>query len=208
MADLPGEAHVRPFDVTDEERWKSTLASVIESFGSVDVLVNNAGLPYRRMLEDSPLDEWQKLMHVNAGGAFLGLKHGTQVIADSGGGAIVNISSAAALAGVAGMTSYSASKGAIRAMSRVASREYAEQGVRVNSVFPTSVATAMLEFDAADTGVSVPEFAEVAASLSPLDGLAEPEDVANAALFPASDESKFITGAELLIDGGASSSVG
>ncbi|MGG5258327.1 SDR family NAD(P)-dependent oxidoreductase [Phycicoccus avicenniae] len=195
-------------DVADEASWEAAIEAVEQEHGRVDVLVNNAGLPYRRPLADSPLSEWQALMAVNAGGTFLGLKHGTAAMARSGGGSVVNVSSAAALVGVAAMTTYSATKGAVRAMSRVAAMELAGQGIRVNSVYPTSVRTAMVVSDARDSGVGVEEFLEAAAALSPLDGIAEPEDVAAAVLFLAGDEARFVTGAELVVDGGATAGVG
>lgn len=194
-------------DVKDENSWVTVVSAVTAAHGRLDVLVNNAGLPYRRPLQESGLAQWQDLMTVNAGGTFLGLKHGARVMADAGG-SIVNVSSAAALVGVPAMTSYSAGKGAIRAMSRAVAMEYAAAGVRVNSVFPTSVRTAMVESDARDSGVTVEDFVRSAGALSPLGGIAEPHDVASAVLFLASDESRFITGAELVVDGGATAGVG
>ncbi|MBR7741856.1 glucose 1-dehydrogenase [Phycicoccus sp. BSK3Z-2] len=194
-------------DVSGETSWGTALDTVLQSHGRVDVLVNNAGLAYRRPLADSPLAEWRDLMAVNAGGTFLGLKHVTTAMARTGGGAIVNVASAAALIGVPGMTTYSAAKGAVRAMSRVAAMEFAADGVRVNSVYPTSVRTGMVVSDARDTGVSVEEFLDAAGALSPLGGIAEPEDVADAVLFLASDEARFVTGAELVVDGGATAGV-
>ncbi len=194
-------------DVSQEKDWEAALEGVRASHGHLDVLVNNAARPYRRMLDDSSWEEWQALMTVNAGGTFLGLKHGTRSIAAGGGGSIVNISSAAALVGVAGMTSYSAGKGAVRAMSRAAAQECAAAGVRINSIYPSSVHTRMLESDARDTGVSVPAFLAAAAAMSPLGRIAAPDDVADAALFLASDESRFVTGAELVIDGGATAGI-
>lgn len=205
--DLGNAQHLH-LDVTDEAAWERAIRAVTTEHGALDILINNAGLPYRRALPDSSFSDWQELMRVNAGGMFLGMKQGTRAIAAAGGGAIVNVSSAAALVGVPAMTSYSASKGAIRAMSRVAAVEFATAGVRVNSVFPTSVRTAMVESDARDSGISVPDFVAAAAALSPLGRIAEPEDVADAVLFLASEESRFITGAELVIDGGATASVG
>ena len=198
-----GRAHFHHLDVTDESGWRATLDAVRDAEGRLDILVNNAGLPYRRALAESSLEDWQHLTTVNAGGAFLGLKHGSRAIADSGGGAIVNVASAAALRGLAGMATYAAGKGAVRAMSRVAAVEYAAAAVRVNSVYPTSVRTAMVDSDARDSGVSVEDFVTAAAALSPLGRIAEPDDVADAVTFLASDESRFITGAELVIDGGA-----
>ncbi len=195
-------------DVSDESGWEAIIETVLGSHGRLDVLVNNAARPYRRLLPESTWEAWQALMAVNAGGTFLGMKHSVRALTESNSGAVVNISSAAALVGVTGMTSYSAGKGAIRAMSRTAAIELASAGIRVNSVYPTSVATAMVESDARDTGVSVPEFLDAAAALSPLPGMAETTDVANAALFLASDESRFVTGAELVVDGGATTGVG
>lgn len=198
-----GHAHVHRLDVTDEPGWQTALGALRDAHGRLDILVNNAGLPYRRALAESSLHDWQHLTNVNAGGAFLGLKHGSRAIADSGGGAIVNVASAAALLGLPGMTTYAAGKGAVRSMSRVAAMEYAAAEVRVNSVYPTSVRTAMVESDARDSGVSVEDFLKGAAALSPLGRVAEPADVADAVLFLASDEARFITGAELVVDGGA-----
>ncbi|MEU4532528.1 glucose 1-dehydrogenase [Micromonospora ureilytica] len=203
-----GDAYHLHLDVSDEAAWEQAIDAVMTEHGSLEILINNAGLPYRRALPDSPFSDWQKLMTVNAGGMFLGMKHGTRAIAAAGGGAIVNVSSAAALIGVPAMTSYSASKGAIRAMSRVAAAEFAAAGVRVNSVYPTSVRTAMVESDARDLGISIQEFEAAASALSPLGRIAEPEDVADAVLFLASAESRFITGAELVVDGGATACIG
>lgn len=203
-----GAVHHRRLDVSDEAAWEQVVEEVVTDHGALTILINNAGLPYRRALPDSSFADWQHLMMVNAGGMFLGMKHGTRAIAAAGGGAIVNVSSAAALVGVAAMTSYSAGKGAIRAMSRAAAVEFAAAGVRVNSVYPSSVRTAMVESDARDSGISVAEFVTAAAALSPLGRIAEPEDVADAVLFLASPQSRFITGAELAVDGGATASVG
>lgn len=201
------QSHFVELDVSDERAWVGALKTVNEANGAPDILVNNAGLPYRRSLRDSDFAEWQSLLTVNAGGTFLGMKHAAAVMAEGGGGAIVNVASAAALRGVSGMVSYSAGKGAIRAMTRSAAMEYAEAGVRINSLYPTSVPTAMAESDARDSNVSPSEFLEAAAAMSPLEGIAEPHDVAVAALFLASDEARFITGAELVIDGGATAVV-
>lgn len=201
------QSHFVELDVSDERAWVDVMKTLKETHGAPDILVNNAGLPYRRPLRDSGFAEWQDLMTVNAGGAFLGMKHGAAAIAEGGGGAIVNVASAAALRGVSGMSSYSAGKGAIRAMARSVAMEYAGTGVRVNSLFPTSVPTAMAESDARDTKISTSEFLEAAAAMSPLDGIAEPQDVALAALYLASSEARFVTGAELVIDGGATAGV-
>jgi len=194
-------------DVADESSWRAVVDDVSIA-GRLDFLVNNAGLPYRRLLPESTWTDWRRIMTVNAGGMFLGMKHAAPVMAESGGGSIVNVCSAAALVGVAGMTTYSASKGAIRAMSRAVASEYAAAGVRVNSVFPTSVPTAMLDSDAGDTGLPVDEFRRAAAALSPLPGLASTDDVAEAVLHLVGDGARFVTGSELVIDGGATSLIG
>lgn len=203
-----GFAEYRELDVAQDGSWQRVIDASVAQHGTLDVVVNNAGLPCRRTLPDSSLTEWQSLMAVNAGGTFLGLKHGARALGETGGGAIVNVCSAAALIGVPGMITYSASKGAIRAMSRVVAMEYASAGVRVNTVFPSSVRTAMVESDARDTGVTVPQFLEMSAALSPLGRIAQPSDVAQALLFLAGDESSFVTGAELVIDGGATAGIG
>lgn len=192
-------------DVSDERSWSAAIDAVKLDHGSPNILINNAGLPCRRPFQESSWAQWQTLMNVNGGGAFLGMKHGGKAIADGGGGSVVNVSSAAALVGVGGMALYSASKGAVRAMSRVAAREFAEAGVRVNSVYPSSVRTAMVDSDARDEGVTVEDFVNASAALSPLGRIAEPRDIADAILFLASDEARFVTGAELVIDGGTTS---
>ena len=205
----PGTDHHHvELDVRHEEAWESALEIVRRRYGRLDVLVNNAGRPYRRALPGSSWDDWQDLMTTNAGGMFLGMKHGAPALAAAGGGAIVNISSAAALVGVPNMTTYSAAKGAVRAMSRAAAAEFAHARVRVNSIYPTSVPTAMLASDAEDTGVTTDEFATAAAALSPLPGMASVDDVAAATIYLASDEAQFVTGAEIAIDGGATSLIG
>lgn len=202
-----GRARAARLDVSDEAAWTSVLEEVGSREGRLDVLVNNAGLPCRVPLADSGLSEWLHLMAVNGAGVFLGLKHGAASIAAGGGGAVVNMSSVAALMGAPTLSSYGATKGAIRAMSRVAAMEHAAAGVRVNTVFPGSVRTAMALSDAGAAGISLEEFLAASAAMVPPGRVAEPEEVADAVLFLASDEARYITGAELVVDGGLSAGI-
>lgn len=168
-------------------------------FNGIDVLVNNAAIFIISPVAETSLETFMKLMTINVAGQFLGAKHVVPHIEKRGGGSIVNISSIAGLRGVVNGALYGASKGAIRIMSKDLAAELAPKNIRVNSVHPTYVRTAMAEYAEKKFGLSADELAK---KTVPLGRLAEPEDIANMILFLVSDESSFLTGSEFLVDGG------
>jgi NAD(P)-dependent dehydrogenase (short-subunit alcohol dehydrogenase family) len=168
----------------------------MERWGRVDVLVNNAGIFRMAGLTTTPVDLWHQVMEVNATGVYLGMKAVAPRMMDQRGGSIVNISSIAGLRGAGMAFAYSASKWAVRGMTKSAAQELAGYGIRVNSIHPGIIDTAMLqEFDAAGVRQAVRD-------RIPLGAEASPEEVARLALFLASDESRYSTGSEFVIDGG------
>lgn len=185
-----------PLDVTQATQWEAAVAAINTAHGGVDILVNNAGLYFRHGLEDISEAEWDRVMDVNAKGPFLGAKSVIASMRARGGGAIVNISSTAGIrASVA--SHYGASKGAVRLLTKSIAASYARDGVRCNSVHPGPVETQM-GYAAVPEDVRAERFARV-----PLGRFGSPDEIANAVLFLASDEASFITGAELLVDGGS-----
>ena len=185
-------------DVTNEEDWRKAVATAISKYGKLDILVNNAGIVIHTKLEDTTLEEWDKTMDVNAKGAFLGMKAAIPEMRKAGGGSIINISSNSGLVGME-MSSpqYQASKGAVRLLSKAAAVQYGWEGIRVNSVYPGPIVTPMSEAGRAD-----PARHEAILSETLLRRYGEPDEVAYGVLYLASDESSWVTGAELVIDGG------
>jgi NAD(P)-dependent dehydrogenase (short-subunit alcohol dehydrogenase family) len=191
---------VRRLDVTLEDQWIETMGAVVAQYGRLDVLVNNAGRggPIARpTVEQTTEEAWDLMFATNAKGVFLGTKHAIPAMRRAGGGSIINVISVYALVGSPLGTAYSASKGAARAFTRTAAVQYASEGVRVNSVFPGFVDTPMTRDLHAQPGVR-----EERTALTPLGCLAVPEDIAWGILYLASDESGYVTGSELVIDGG------
>jgi len=185
-------------DVTDESSWERVIATVLDTHGRLDVLVNNAGISYVRAVTDTTLADWRALMAVNLDGVFLGTKHGVRAMRQHGeGGSIVNVSSAAGLTGSPLSSAYCASKGGVRLFTKAVALECATEAIRVNSVHPGAVRTPIW----GKIGVS-PELEVVVGAASPLGRMAEPEEVADAILYLASDASRYVTGSELVIDGG------
>ncbi len=187
-------------DVTDEEGWRSAVEAALTAFGKLDVLVNNAGIWRGGRVEDHTAEVWDTVLDVNAKGVFLGTKVAIPEMRKAGGGSIVNISSTGGLVGSlrGAATAYIASKGAVRLFTKATAVQYAWEGIRANSVHPGAVDTEMYQqvsdsFDPNDTGLRL---------RNPTGRIATPEDVAYGVLFLASDESSFITGSELVIDGG------
>jgi 3(or 17)beta-hydroxysteroid dehydrogenase len=197
VADIAGAVFVE-HDVTDESSWERAIATVLDVHGRLDVVVNNAGIPYVRAVTDTTLADWRALMAVNLDGVFLGTKHGVRAMRRHGdGGSIVNVSSAAGLVGSPLSSAYCASKGAVRLFSKAVALECASEAIRVNSVHPGAVRTPIW----AKVGVS-PELQVAVGAASPLGRMAEPEEVADAIVYLASDASRYVTGSELVIDGG------
>lgn len=198
-----GNARFFRVDVSKEGEVAGVFAAVADAFGRLDILVNNAGIggTYGRSDETSESD-WDAVMAVNVKGAFFCTKHAAPLMRSSGGGSIVNISSIYGIVGSANVAPYHASKGALRIMSKTDALAYAEDRIRVNSIHPGFIWTRML-MDGNDAAGVGPEMARNAMEkLHPLGVLGEPEDVAYGVLYLASDESKFVTGSELVIDGG------
>ena len=187
-------------DATLEVDWIAAVEHVLREHGRLDVLVNNAGrggLPARVAAEHVVLADWDLIMAANATSVMLGTKHAIPAMRRTGGGAIVNVVSIYALVGSRAGTSYHASKGAARALTRAAAIQYAPEGIRINAVFPGFVETGMTAELHAQPGVR-----EERVALTPVGRIAEPEDIAPGILYLASDEASFVTGAELVIDGG------
>ena len=192
-----GECVFVHLDVTDETAWQDAVAAAVDRFGKLDILVNNAGIARINNVEDTTSDEWDLVMDINAKGVFLGTKAAIPEIRKAGGGSIVNISSIAGLTG--GRTSsYAASKGAVRLLTKSSAIQYAGEGIRCNSVHPGVIETPMTT----PIMLNTRESRDLNASRHPLGRVGQPEDIAYGVLFLASDESSFMTGSELVIDGG------
>ncbi len=193
-----GEAAFFDHDVTLEEDWERVVEEVGDTYGIPDVLVNNAGIYRIEPLADTTVEDWKTLMDVNVTGVFLGLKHCAPRMEEKGRGSVINLSSVAGLVGLSGHANYGASKGAVRTLTKDAAIEFADAGVRVNSVHPAYIDTQMAEYGADVQGATKEELA----AMHPLGHMGEPQDVAYAVVYLASDESTFMTGSELVIDGG------
>ena len=197
--EVGGEALYIPLDVTREADWVSAVETAVSRYGKLDILVNNAGITIRKTIEDTTKEDWDRIMAINAKGVFLGTKQAIPAMRQSGGGSIVNISSTAGLVGgpYSG-ASYSATKGAVRLFTKSTAIQYAKEGIRCNSVHPGLLETPMTEDILADAA-----HREERTQRIPLGKIGTAEDIAYGVLYLASDEASFITGSELVIDGGA-----
>ena len=192
-------------DVRDQANWKQLVDGVIKNHGRLDILVNNAGIaePPPATFEDIALESWQRVLAVNLDGVFLGTREAVRAMKQTGGGSIVNMGSVAAYVGTPGGAAYGASKGGVRALTKQAAIACARNGynIRINAIHPCYVWTPLVEaratsqFGAADGKQKIRE-------MHPFKCLAEPEDVANAVLFLASDEARLFNGSDLIMDGG------
>ena len=191
--DAGGHALFVPLDVTSEQSWREAVNVAEQRFGNVNVLVNNAGILVREELEEGTDHGWDSTMNVNAKGVYLGMKQAVPSMLKAGGGSIINISSISGIVSL-GYPAYNASKGAVRLLTKNVAIQYADQNIRINSIHPGVINTDMM---AGDTRSD-----EDWDRLIPLGRFAEPIEVAYGALFLASDESSFMTGSELVIDGG------
>ena len=199
-ADIGDRADARVLDVTREADWESVAAWAYEGEGRVDVLVNNAGIFLAAKLEDTTLEEFRRVQEVNQVGVFLGMRAIGPRMAARGGGSIINVSSLAGLMGTPYLTAYAAGKWAVRGMTKAAAKELATAGVRVNSLHPGQIDTDMHVRQRERT----PELIERLVRAIPMRRIGDPDEVADAAVFLAADESRYVTGSELVIDGGAS----
>lgn len=196
-----GEAAFLVHDVTDEARWLEVIAATAARFGRLDVLVNSAGIGGGQPLLEATLESWRRVTAINLDGTFLGLRHAAPVMAEGGGGSIINLSSILGKVGLPGAAAYCASKGGVAMLTKAAALELAPAGVRVNSVHPGFIETPMVEeaFRNANNGN---EMRDMVISRHALGRLGVPREIADAIVFLASDESSFMTGAELVVDGG------
>lgn len=190
-----GDATFHEHDVAEEDEWERVVDAVLDEYGSLDVLVNNAGvIGSMATVTEETLEDWQETIAVNQRGVWLGMKHAIPPMLDGDGGSIVNVSSIWGVAGVQGSIAYQASKGAVRIMTKNAAVTYGPHGVRTNSIHPGFIETPMTA-DLDDTR-------EAMVGATPMGRAGEPEEVAPAALFLASDEASYVNGAELYVDGG------
>jgi NAD(P)-dependent dehydrogenase (short-subunit alcohol dehydrogenase family) len=193
-----GQALYVPLDVTSESAWGQAVAAARSHFERLDILVNNAGIGGTGRLEDTRVEDWTRVMDVNAKGVFLGTKAAIPALRAAGGGSIVNISSQLGLVGMDDSSpQYQASKGAVRLLTKLTALQYAKERIRTNSVHPGPIITPMTEGRRADPAILARMTSRI-----PLGRYGEAEEVAYGVLYLASDESRFVTGSELVIDGG------
>ena len=198
ITEAGGTSMVVMLDVSNENQWEQTVAQTVAQFGKLDILVNNAGISGSGEKDFGSTAAWNQLMDINAKGVFLGMKHSIPEMEKAGGGSIVNISSISGMVGQSYVhPGYNASKGAVRLVTKAAAVQHATKGIRVNSVHPGSLPAMITSGPRGDGGS---QEARLAAIPMGREGL--PIEVANAVLFMASDEASYITGTELMVDGG------
>ena len=191
-----GEATYVHLDVTNEASWRAAVETAVSRYGALHVLVNNAGMYIRKRIEETTEDDLDQILAVNVKGVFLGVKHALPAMRRAGGGSIINISSVAGLVGNPnGSPIYTTSKGAVRLFTKATAMQHARENIRCNSIHPGPIDTAMLDETAG--GRSAAMLGRV-----PLGRVGTVEDIAYGVLYLASDESSFVTGSELVIDGG------
>jgi 3(or 17)beta-hydroxysteroid dehydrogenase len=196
-AEISANALFIRHDIANESDWQHVVKTTVEHFGRLDVLVNNAAILALGSIEDTTLELWQKVQKINGDGYFLGCKYAIQAMKETGGGSIINMSSVAALGAMPMFCAYSASKGAVAAMTRSIALHCKQQGYRIrcNSVHPDGVNTPMTQ--ALAGGQAIPQ---EALDQDPMNRMAAPRDIANVVLFLAADESRFVNGAEIRVD--------
>lgn len=192
-----GTAMALKLDVASEEAWKEVVEKTVEEYRSIHILVNNAGVATEKTIQNMEMDEWNWIQDILLNGVVLGMKYTIPEMKKIGTGSVVNISSLAGLIGIAGTSPYTAAKGAVRSLSKAEAVEFAEEGVRVNSVYPGIIETPMTSSSMeSEQGMTFYE------TFTQLPYLGKPEDIAHGILYFVSDESRFTTGSELVIDGG------
>lgn len=198
-ASIGAAARFERLDVTDEQNWSNVVAATRQHFGKLDILVNNAGISGSAEQDLYSTEAWHRIMNVNATGVFLGTKYAVQAMIANGGGSIVNLSSIAGLIGSEGIhMAYNASKGAVRLMTKSTAVQHAKDGIRANSVHPGVMPPMRTSGRTADPIVRANRM-----NVIPMRRPGEIDEVANVILFLASDDSSYMTGTELVVDGGA-----
>ena len=197
IAETGGKALFVNLDVTSEDSWRNAVQSAVASFGRLDILVNNAGVSQRGGVEETTSEAWDKVMDINVKGVFLGTQAVIPEMRKAGGGSIINISSIYGLVGSGGSAGYHASKGAVRIFNKSTAIQYASENIRANSVHPGFIDTPMTRAHHDN-----PNIHEERVAKTPIGRMGRPEDIAAGILYLASDESSFVTGSELVIDGG------
>ena len=199
IIDSGGKGIFIHLDVASEKSWEKAISTTIDKFGKLNILVNNAGVSGRALIEDTSVEEWDRIMDVNAKGTFLGTKAALPELKKADGASIINISSQLGIVGsdLGVSAAYQASKGAVRLLTKATALEYASEGIRCNSVHPAPVNTELTAVSRENPEV----FAKTKSNI-PMGRFAEPMEIAKAVLYLASDESSFMTGSELVVDGG------
>ncbi len=204
--DNGGESKYWHLDVSDENEVKDVFSEVKDEFGKIDILVNNAGISgINKPTHEIDLEDWQKVMDINVNGVFLCTKHAIPYMKEQGGGNIVNLSSIYGIISSQDIPPYHASKGAVRLMTKTDALHYAKENIRVNSVHPGFIWTPLVEEMGKESEEGPEKFREHLDSLHPIGHVGEPDDIAWGIVYLASDEAKFVTGSELVIDGGYTS---
>lgn len=211
-----GKAKFATQDVVDERRWVEIVGEAVAAFGGLHILLNNAGIAIGAPVTEMSLDDWRKQTAINLDGVFLGCKHSIPAMAESGGGSIINVSSIAGFKGAPGLSGYCATKGAVRLFSKSIALEcaQAQNNIRCNSIHPGIIDTAIWSksivdgntfnnSDAMPEGANAIDAAALAAVAAPLGTVGLPADIAAGVVYLASDDARYVTGTELVIDGGA-----
>lgn len=203
IRDFGGIAKYWHLDTSQEENVRNSFTEIVQEFGAITVLVNNAGIAgVNKPTHEVTQDEWDTVIRVNVNGVFLCTKHAISYMKESGGGSIINLSSIYGIIGAADLPPYHASKGAVRLMTKNDALLYAKDNIRVNSIHPGFIWTPLVEELAKKSPEGIEAFRAHLDNRHPLGHVGEPDDIAYGVLYLASDESKFVTGSELIIDGG------
>ncbi len=203
ITDNNGEADYWTLDVTNEKEVAKVFEKVNKKFGKIDILVNNAGIAgVNKPTHEIEEEEWDEVMDVNVKGVFFCTKHAIPYMRENGGGSIINMSSIYGIISAPDIPPYHASKGAVRLMTKTDALHYAQDKIRVNSVHPGYIWTPLVEELGKKSPEGVQKFREKLDSLHPIGHVGEPDDIAYGVLYLASDEAKFVTGSEFVIDGG------